>query len=100
MSDRLRTSSDMLESFCLRWRITELSVFGSILREDFRADSDIDVLVNFAPDARWTLLDMSRMQDQLSAILGRNTDLVDIRGLRNPFRRREILSTREVVYAS
>ena len=90
----------MLESFCLRWRITELSVFGSVLREDFRADSDIDVLVNFAPDARWTLLDMSRMQDQLSAILGRNIDLVDIRGLRNPFRRREILSTREVVYAS
>jgi predicted nucleotidyltransferase len=100
MNRRLFPSCDMLESFCLKWRTTELSLFGSVLREDFRADSDIDVLVNFAPDARWSLLDISRMQDQLSAILGRNTDVVDIRGLRNPFRRREILSSREVVYAS
>ena len=77
-----------------------MSLFGSVLREDFRDDSDVDVLVSFAPDSKWSILDILRMQDQLSAIIGRKADMVDIRGLRNPFRRREILSTREVVYAS
>ncbi|HEV7743878.1 MAG TPA: nucleotidyltransferase domain-containing protein [Pyrinomonadaceae bacterium] len=100
MNDRLRTSPDQPTSFCRRWKIIELSLFGSVLRQDFRADSDVDVLVKFASDARWSLLDMVRMQEQISAIVGRKADLVDIRGLRNPFRRREILNTREIVYAS
>lgn len=100
MNRRIEVSSDDLASFCRKWKITELSLFGSVLREDFRPDSDIDVLVTFAPEARWSLLDLPRMQEDLSRILGRTADLVDIKGLRNPFRRREILATREVVYAS
>jgi predicted nucleotidyltransferase len=100
MNDRLPTSPDQLARFCRKWKIIELSLFGSVLREDFRSDSDIDVLVRFAPDAKWSLLDMARMQEQMSGIVGRKADLVDIRGLRNPFRRREILNTREIVYAS
>jgi predicted nucleotidyltransferase len=99
MNHRLQLSSDQLANFCRQWKISELSLFGSVLRPDFRADSDIDVLVSFAPAAKWSLLDMSRMQEQLSAIVGRKADVVDIRGLRNPFRRRAILNTREVVYA-
>ncbi len=100
MSYQLEASADSLAGFCRKWKIKELSLFGSVLREDFRPDSDIDVLVTFAPEARWSLLDLPRMQDELSRILGRTADLVDIKGLRNPFRRREILATREVVYAS
>jgi predicted nucleotidyltransferase len=100
MNERLVTSSDQLAIFCRKWKISEMSLFGSVLREDFRDDSDVDVLVSFAPDSKWSILDILRMQDQLSAIIGRKADMVDIRGLRNPFRRREILSTREVVYAS
>jgi len=100
MSHQLEASADSLAGFGRKWKIKELSLFGSVLREDFRPDSDIDVLVTFAPEARWSLLDLPRMQDELSRILGRTADLVDIKGLRNPFRRREILATREVVYAS
>jgi len=80
--------------------VSHAALFGSRARGDARPDSDIDVLVTFAPEARWSLLDLPRMQDELSAILGRSADLVDIKGLRNPFRRREILATKEVVYAS
>ncbi|HAF14340.1 MAG TPA: DNA polymerase subunit beta [Blastocatellia bacterium] len=100
MNHRIAASSDNVVSFCRKWKITELSLFGSVLREDFRPDSDIDVLVTFVPEARWSLLDLSRMHDELSGILGRNVDLVDIKGLRNPFRRREILATKEIFYAS
>ena len=100
MNHRIEASSEKLAGFCRKWKITELSLFGSVLREDFRSDSDIDVLVTFAPEARWSLLDFPRMQVELSDILGRSADLVDVKGLRNPFRRREILATRKVVYAS
>ena len=100
MNPRIHASSDILAAFCRKWKIVELSLFGSVLRNDFSPDSDIDVLVTFAPEAKWSLLDLSRMQDELSNLLGRNVDLVDIKGLRNPFRRREILATKEVVYAS
>ena len=100
MNHRIQASSDILEGFCRKWKIKELSLFGSVLRNDFSPESDIDVLVAFSPGARWSLLDVSRMQDELSNTLGRNVDLVDLKGLRNPFRRREILATKEVVYAS
>ncbi len=100
MNHRIQASPDILAGFCRKWKIIELSLFGSVLRNDFSPDSDIDVLVAFSPEAKWSLLDLSRMQDELSSSLGRNVDLVDIKGLRNPFRRREILATKEVVYAS
>lgn len=100
MNSRIEASPDNLARFCSKWKISELSLFGSVLREDFRPDSDIDVLATFTPEARWSLFNFSRMQDELSGILGRSVDLVDIRGLRNPYRRREILATKEVVYAA
>ena len=85
---------------CQRWRITQLSLFGSILRPDFRPDSDVDVLLTFSPDARWTLLDITRLQDELALILGRSVDVVEEKSLKNPFRRWEILRTRQVLYAA
>jgi predicted nucleotidyltransferase len=75
-------------------------VFGSVLREDFGPDSDVDVLVSFQPDSTWDLLDLVDMRDELTALFGRDVDLVEEEGLRNPFRRSNILSTRQVIYAA
>jgi|SRR6185295_8591626 len=100
LDNRIGASAKKLEDFCLKWRVEELSLFGSILGDDFRTDSDIDVLIRFAPEEKWTLFDLTRMQAELMTILGRNVDLVDVRGLKNPFRRKQILATKKVVYAA
>ena len=91
---------EKIVDFCLRWQITEFSLFGSILRDDFSPDSDIDVLVTFAPDAPWDLFDIVAMQDELATIFGRKVDLVEKESLKNPFRRHTILRDREVIYAA
>ena len=90
--------SDEIASFCNEWKVAELSVFGSVLRDDFRTTSDIDILVLFKEDADWSLDDWIDMGEALAAILGREVDLVSKKGLRNPFRRHEILRTAEVIY--
>lgn len=87
-------------SFCKRWKVAELSVFGSILRDDFRTDSDVDVLVSFEENARISLFDLAQMQVELETIFKRPVDFVEKEGLRNPYRRSEILKTAQVVYAS
>lgn len=91
---------DAISTFCTRWQIEELALFGSVLREDFSPASDVDVLVTFSPQARVSLLDFVEMQDELERIFQRKVDLVSKGGLRNPFRRHEILNTRQVVYAA
>jgi len=91
---------DRIADFCRRWKITEFSLFGSVLRDDFRPDSDIDVLVSLAPDATWSSFDWVEMRDELAALFGRRVDLVSKRGLRNPFRRHAILTSREIIYAA
>lgn len=91
---------DKLADFCQRWKITELALFGSVLREDFGPDSDVDVLVELAPHHGLGLYDLIDMEQELRGIFGRDVDLVTKGGLRNPFRRHEILSTRQVVYAA
>lgn len=94
---------EKIAGFCNRWKITEFALFGSVLREDFTSESDIDVLVTFAPDAHWSLLDHVEMQDELKTIFGRNVDLVSRRGIersRNHIRRKEILESAEVIYAA
>jgi len=83
---------------CRRWRVTELSLFGSVVRDDFTPQSDLDVLVTFEPEAPWSLWDLMDMRDELQQVFGRSVDLVESEALRNPFRRQEILATREVVY--
>ena len=91
---------DKIISFCLQWKVRELSLFGSVLRDDFRSDSDVDVLVSFFEDARWSLFDLVDMADELRSVFGRSVDLVEKEALRNPFRRQSILSTRKVIYAA
>src|SRR5215213_8349730 len=97
---RIRVPLDYLESFCRRWQIQEMSLFGSVLRDDFSPESDIDVLVTFEPEAHWSLWDFIDLRDELSSLFNREVDVVSERGLRNPFRRQEILGSRQVVYAA
>ena len=92
-----------ISDFCGRWRIVELALFGSVLRSDFGPDSDLDVLVTFAVDANWGLLDHHRMKEELETLLERDVDLLTrgaVEQSRNWLRRREILSTAQVIYAA
>jgi hypothetical protein len=103
MSLRIDIPREAIEAFCEKWQIVELAFFGSVLRDDFRPDSDIDVLVKFSPDAGHTLFDMVRMQEELKGIFGREVDLVSRKAIetsRNYLRRKAILSAAEVVYAA
>ena len=93
-------SEQGIADFCRKWRITEFALFGSVLRPDFRPDSDIDVLITFGRDAPWSLWDMDDLSDELRQLLGREVDVVSKRALKNPFRRHEILTTRRVIYAA
>ena len=97
---RLPIPRKKISEFCLRWKVVEFSLFGSILREDFRPESDVDVLVTFAPEAQVSLFDLVQMQIELEILFGRPVDVVEKDALRNPFRKREILSTAQVVYAA
>jgi len=97
---RVRLPPDEIREFCRRWKVSELALFGSVLRDDFGPDSDVDVLVELAPGHGLDLFDWLEMIDELKAIFGRPVDLVSKRALRNPFRRHEILTTREVIHAA
>ena len=95
----LAVDRQRIDEFCRKWRVKELSIFGSALRDDFRPDSDVDVLVELEDDAPSDAFGWVDMIDELEAILGRKVDLVDKAGLRNPFRRHAILHTREIIHA-
>ena len=97
---RINIPKGKIAEFCHRWKITEFAFFGSVLRDDFRPDSDIDVLVTFAADVPWSLFDLGAMSAELKEMLGREVDLVEKAGVKNPFRRRHILSNLQVVYAA
>jgi len=100
MNLKVKLNREALAEFCRKWRVRELSIFGSALRDDFGPESDLDFLVSFDPAAPWSLWDLVTMRDELAAITGREVDLVEKEGLRNPYRRREILSKREVIHAA
>jgi predicted nucleotidyltransferase len=100
VSPNIDLPTQQITDFCRKWKITEFALFGSILRDDFRPDSDVDVLIEFAENAGWSLFDWVDMIDELKSIFKRDVDLVSKRGLRNPFRRHAILTTREVIYAA
>ncbi|MCG2741670.1 MAG: nucleotidyltransferase family protein [Syntrophaceae bacterium] len=97
---QIEVPMDKIKDFCLKWKIKEFSLFGSVLREDFRPDSDIDVLVSFEETVSWSLYDVVKMKDELKAIFGRDVDIVEKGAVRNPFRRRSIMTNREVLYAA
>ncbi|MDP2974834.1 MAG: nucleotidyltransferase family protein [Anaerolineales bacterium] len=103
MNKHIVLPKEQIADFCRRWRIEELSIFGSALREDFRPDSDVDVLVRFSPEASWGLFDLMRMEEELKAIFGREVDLVErsaVEHSRNYVRRKAILNNLEPIYAA
>lgn len=96
-------SENELTDFCQRWHICELALFGSVLRNDFGPESDVDVLVTFAPEADWSLFDHVRMEEELSQLFNRPVDLLNRRAVEhshNAPRRREILNTAQTIYVS
>ena len=101
---KLSLPYEQIAEFCRKWNVSEFALFGSVLRDDFRPDSDVDVLVSFPSyDATPSLFDHVEMQDELVEIFGRPVDLLTRGGVedsRNPIRKRAILETARVVYAS
>ena len=95
---KLNVPRERIEEFCRKWRVQQFSLFGSVLRDDFGPESDVDVLIAFQEAVPWSLWDWTEMVAELEGIFGRRVDLVERSGLRNPFRRQEILRTQEVIY--
>lgn len=100
MPSRIDVDREQIAEFCRKWNISELALFGSVLREDFRSESDVDVLVTFAPGHGITFENRVEIMDELTALFGRKVDVVEKRAIRNPFRRHAILSNKEVLYAA
>jgi len=100
---KLEIPQKEISAFCKRWKITEFAIFGSALGDEFHKDSDIDVLVSFAPNAKTTLFDMARMQNELEEIFDREVDLISKRGVeqsRNYLRKKSILDSAQVIHAA
>jgi predicted nucleotidyltransferase len=98
---RVAVPLERIHAFCRKYGVAEFSLFGSILRDDFNADSDVDVLFSLEPGRTMTPESYLDMRDELSAMFGgREIDLVQKRLLTNPFRRQRILATRQVLYAA
>lgn len=99
----VEVTHDQIAAFCLKWQIVEFELFGSVLRDDFRPDSDVDVLVTFASSSRWSLFDLVHMEDELREMFARDVDLVErpvLEKSENYIRRRNILSSTRRVYAA
>ena len=99
---RIPLPMEKIASFCRRWNIARLEVFGSVLRDDFRPDSDLDLVGTYAPQARWSLLDRVSMKLELEALVGRQVDLLNHRALekaKRPLRAAAILAEAQPLYA-
>lgn len=102
MSPRIAIDRMKLTDFCREWRLIELSLFGSVLREDFGPESDVDVLVSFEPGAQPSLRDLLKMQEQLEGLFRHRVDLLTRRSVEaneNYIRRKAILDSAEAIYA-
>ncbi len=102
VAPRIRFSPEAVAAFCEKQGIAELSLFGSVLREDFGPDSDVDVMVAFEPGAEGITFDnLPDMLDELRSIFdGRRIDLVERRLITNPFKRHHMLTNRRIIHAA
>lgn len=103
MTSMLDFDSQKLEALCIRWKVTRLDLFGSVLRADFGPQSDVDILVDFDPAAQWSLMDLARMEIELAGVMGRSVDLVERKAVEqgsNPIRRAHILAETRNVYVA
>jgi len=94
---RIEVPQEQIADFCRRHHIRWLAVFGSVLRDDFRADSDVDVLVEFEPEQHYTYFTLAQIEDDLSSLLGRKVDLHMPKTL-HPFLRDKVLGQAEALY--
>ena len=97
---RLGVDAPVIAEFCARKKIVRMEIFGSAARDQLRPESDVDVMVTFAPDAQWSLYDLVDMQDELAALFGRDVDIVETGSVRNPYRAKSIEHDLQVVYAA
>ena len=97
---KVKFNKKVLEEICKRWDIVELAVFGSVLRSDFNENSDVDIIVKFNEKAEISLLDIVEIKTELEKLFEREVDLVELQAVKNPFRRKNILSNLEVLYAA
>lgn len=100
---RLGITSEQLSSFCDRWQVAELALFGSVLRDDFGSDSDIDVLVTYRPNAQRGLIEKMMMKEEMEDLVNRKVDLVSKKAIeqsRNWIRRQGIIGATEVIYVA
>ena len=88
-----------IAKLCKKYSVMELSIFGSSIRNDFTAKSDIDILVSFAEDAQISLFDIMDLENEFAQLLGRDVEILEVKAIKNPIRRESILSTREIIYA-
>jgi uncharacterized protein len=102
---RLNIQPKQLADFCEKWEIAELALFGSVLRDDFRANgencSDIDLLFSYLPGANMSLLRRATMKRELEDLVGRKVDLMmatEVIESRNPIRRKNILDSAQIIY--
>lgn len=99
----IEISLEQIKAFCTHWQVIEFALFGSVLREDFRSDSDIDVMVQFDVNAHPTFISLEDMEAELESIFNRKVDLITREGIetsRNYLRRQEILTSAQVIYAT
>ena len=90
---------ESLERFCRRYQVRRLALFGSVIRDDFRPDSDVDVLISFNPEAKVSFMTLGKMKRELSLIFRRSVDLVPQEGLK-PAIRDDVLASAQEIYAA
>lgn len=98
--DNISISMEKIAAFCRKHGVEELSLFGSVLRDDFSPESDVDVMVKFFPGHGFTFENTPTIHDELEAIFGRRVDVIEKGQIRNPFRRQSIMKNHQVIYAA
>ena len=89
-----------LAKLCIKYKIKELSVFGSVIREDFNDKSDVDFLISFEKDSALTLFHLIDLKEEFSELIGREVDIVEKEGVTNPIRKKIIFESAEKVYGA
>jgi len=100
MEPQIPIDREKIRIFCEKWKIKEFYLFGSVLRDDFGPDSDVDVLIKISDYQGIGLYEWMDMIEELEGIFGRKVDLVSTDGVRNPFVRLEIAHSRRLIHAA
>ena len=98
--ERLGVTPEDIEAFCRKWHIVEFALFGSVVRDDFRPDSDIDVMVDFEPGRLPRGWGFAHVKLELEDLFRRNVDVLEKRPIANPYRRASIAEDKTVIYAA